>query len=366
MFEIKLPRMDDDHEESSIVFWYKQEGDEVSEGDTLVEVQTEKSVSEIEAETDGILEKILVPRGGVAKVGDVLCIINPEPDQASKDTEKSGATVSTDIKDGKEKEFVRIAPRLRKIAKDLGVDLTAVIGTGPGGKITEEDIRNTAAEGVSSEERPGRPLQGIRKTIAARMMGSLHNSAQLTETAYADVTSLSERRSQHEVKLSWNTWILSAVIQALKEHPYINGTLENGKLKQSEKIHLGIAVDTDHGLMVPVVNNAEQLSLTELEEEVNTKAEQARSLKLSKDELSGSTFTVTNLGAYGIHFFTPIINPPEIAILGVGHIEEYLKKEDGEIVERKRLPLSLTFDHQAVDGAPAARFLKTLTSILEN
>lgn len=367
MYEITLPRFSDDHDESSIVIWFKQEGDEVTEGEVLAEVQTEKTVSEIETDKGGVLEKIYVKRGEAANVGDVLCTVNTESEAdatKAKDTPKTSEEDTSKNNDAKQ-SFVRVAPRLRKLAKDLGVDLTAITGSGRDGKIVEEDIRKQA-EGVDPDENTGQPLTGVRKTIAERMKGSLHNSAQLTETAYANVTNLSELRAKHETKLSWNTWISYAVIKALRNHLYMNGTYENDLLKQSEEVHLGTATDTEDGLLVPVVENADDKSMGELENAIANNSELAHSRKLSQAQMKGSTFTISNLGAYGVHFFTPIINPPEIAILGLGKIENHLFKQDGEIKEGKRLPLSLTIDHQIVDGGPAATFLKTLIDMLEN
>lgn len=365
MFEVKLPRISEDHDESSVVLWFKQEGDQVSKGDTLAEVQTEKAVSEIEAEKSGILEKILIKRGEIVNVDDILCIINKAYEHSTEETKINDKTSSTKSKNEDSPQKFRVAPRLRKIAKNLEVDLSTVKGTGREGKITEEDIRNTAVNGDLAES-IDQNLTGTRKTIAKRMKESLTNSAQLTETAYADITKLSEKRNTHESKLSWNVWIIYAAMKALKKHPCMNGTFENGILKQGEAIHLGIATDTGEGLLVPVVKNASQYLLNELQEKIANKAELARSKKLPIEEMSGSTFTITNLGAYGVHFFTPIINPPEIAILGLGKIENYLFKEDGKIKDGQRLPISLTFDHQVVDGAPAAKFLKTFIEILEN
>lgn len=361
MAEIILPRFDENYEESSIIFWHKQEGDTVQKGDVLVEVQTEKAVSEIEAEADGVLEKIIVKRGEVAAVGDVLGIIAAKGSETSAEEISKSHIAATTVKEPAERSFVRVAPRLRKLAKDLNVDLTKIQGSGSGGKITEKDIRTFAEGGVESGEK----LTGIRKTIATRMKDSLQNSAQLTETAYADVTKLAIKRKNYEKKMSWNSWIVYAVVKAIKEHLYMNGTYEGDVWKQSEEIHLGVATDTEDGLFVPVVENAEQYSLTKLDQEVSELVQAVLDKKIDQKKLSGSTFTVTNLGAFGIHFFTPIINPPELAILGLGEIETYLTLEDGQVTEKMRLPLSLTFDHQFIDGAPAARFLQTLIAYLE-
>ncbi|MGM8366568.1 dihydrolipoamide acetyltransferase family protein [Virgibacillus sp. W0181] len=366
MADIILPRMDEDYDESSVIFWHKQEGDSIQKGDILVEVQTEKAVQELEAETDGVLEKIVVVRGEVAAIGDVLGVISEggtDTSNAEVTSETSETPVAATAEaERRERSFVRVAPRLRRLAKDLNVDLTKIQGTGNGDKITEKDIRTAAEVGSSTV---GEKLTGIRRTIASRMKESLQNSAQLTETAYADVTKLADFRDNYEKKISWNSWILYATVKALQEHPYMNGTFEGNMWKTSKKIHLGVAADAEDGLYVPVVKNADNYKPVDLDHEVKALVQAVHTKKIDSQQLSGSTFTVTNLGGYGIHFFTPIINPPEVGILGVGKIETYLALEDGSVIERMRLPLSLTFDHQIIDGAPAARFLQTLITYLE-
>ncbi|MGM8212897.1 dihydrolipoamide acetyltransferase family protein [Virgibacillus sp. W0430] len=366
MADIILPRLDDDYEESAVIFWHKQEGDAVQKGDALVEVQTEKAVQELEADTDGVLEKIVVRRGEVATVGDVLGIISEvgaDTSNADVVSETSASPVAATAEaERTERSFVRVSPRLRRLAKELNVDLTKTNGTGNGGKITEKDIRIAAEEGGSTA---GEKLAGIRRTIATRMKASLDNTAQITETAYADVTKLATFRENYKGKMSWNSWVLYATVQALKDHSYMNGTYENAIWKPSEEIHLGIAADSEQGLYVPVVKNANDYTLADLDREVKERVQAVHTKKIDAENLSGSTFTVTNLGGYGVHFFTPIINPPEVAILGVGKIEPHLVLEDGSVIERMRLPLSLTFDHQIIDGAPAARFLQTVMMYLE-
>lgn len=365
MIEIILPKLDEEIEESSIIFWHKQEGDEIKKGDVLVEVQTEKAVSEIEAKEEGILKEIIVKRGEVAKAGDKIGIIGKEADSASTDEKKRvSSQKEADVKEKAEKrEFVRVAPRLRNLAKKLKIDLNEVQQSKKDGKITEKDIRDFADQDESTQ---GEKLSGIRKTIANRMKNSLQNTAQLTETAYADVTDLAEIRNKNKSNLSWNVLILYATIQAIKKHPYMNGTFEDDIWNQSDVIHLGVATDTKEGLIVPAVKNANKYSIEELSKEVNQLVQSVHDRKIDSEKLSNNTFTVTNLGGFGIHFFTPILNPPEVGILGLGAVENYLILENKEVKERLRIPLSLTFDHQVVDGAPAARFLQTLINYLEN
>jgi pyruvate dehydrogenase E2 component (dihydrolipoamide acetyltransferase) len=363
MVEVKLPKTSDDVLESVIVFWHKSEGDTVKEGDVLVEVQTEKAVFEVEAEANGILKEIIVPRGEVAVVGDVLATITPEViDKAIDGVEPTEPKEQSESR-GKDTSFVRVAPRIRKLAKDLGVDLLTIQGTGRNGTPTEDDVRQAASGQVKEYDVVS--YSKTRQTIAKRMINSLQSSAQLTETAWANVTNLAEVRDQLKTKYSWNHFIFFAVINALKEHRNLNAHIFDEELHQFKKVHLGIAVDSNEELLVPVLKNADELSLFKLKEESDKLIEKAKARKLSSDQLSGSTFTISNLGTYGIQFFTPILNPPEAAILGVGSMETDLMLQEGRVVERLRIPLSLTFDHRAIDGLPAAKFLNSVITYLE-
>ncbi|GIN22184.1 MAG TPA: 2-oxo acid dehydrogenase subunit E2 [Bacillus bacterium] len=360
MMEVKMPRTSDEIEESLIVFWHVEKGDSVEEGDVLVEVQTEKAVFEIEAEMEGIISEIVVRRGESAKVGDVLAKIEREAPGNSKEADSK-----TDNKIGKEKIpeslFVRISPRLRKLARDLKVDLTEVKGTGKEGAITKKDIENVA-EGGGAHQETGvvTEMSGIRKTIGTRMMTSLQESAQLTLTSWVDVTELVKRRQESGSNVSWNALISYAAIKALKQHPAVNAHVQGENIIWHENIHLGIAVDTAEGVYVPVLKEANQMSLSQLDQELKEIVKSVMSKNLSSVTLKGSTFTVTNLGNFGIGFFTPILNPPEAGILGVGKIEPHLIMEEGEVVQRERIPLSLTIDHRVVDGAPGAKLLQTI------
>ncbi|MBI0578577.1 2-oxo acid dehydrogenase subunit E2 [Neobacillus cucumis] len=363
MFEVRLPQTSEDDLESVIVFWHKSEGDTVNEGDVLVEVQTEKAVFEIEAEESGVLYEIRVPRGEVAGVGQVLATIAPSASTPIEKIDQQEKVESTE-QSSESSQFVKVSPRIRRLARDLGVDLAIVKGTGRNGHITEEDLH----QAVKQESRPdfkSVPIVGVRKTIAKRMSESLVSTAQLTETAWADVTLLAEERSHRIDKVSWNDLLLFAVAKSLKQNPNINAHVFEEEIRQYEKVHLGVAVDTEDGLYVPVIKNADELSLLQLRDRVRELVEKVSQHRITPEELSGGTFTVTNLGSFGIQFFTPILNLPEAAILGVGKIETDLTLKNGQITERKRLPLSLTFDHRAIDGAPAAKFIQTLIGYLE-
>jgi pyruvate dehydrogenase E2 component (dihydrolipoamide acetyltransferase) len=364
--EVRLPETTEDVMESLVVFWHRSVGDRVEQGEVLVEVQTEKAVFEVEAPASGRITQIFVKRGEVAAVGEVLAVIEQMEEDSrnvqqvmSAANEKQQKAISNQQA---EPLSVKASPRVRRLARELGVDLSVITGTGPSGRITESDVQNALKQFKPNEQTV--ELTAFRRTIAKRMMKSLQHSAQLTENAWADVTALSKQRKQLAPEVSWNTWILRAVVLALMEHTYINAVWEENGIRQFDYVHLGVAVDTEDGLLVPSIQHAERLTLFELHEAVSQVVQKARLGKLSSSELSGSTFTVTNLGSYGIQFFTPIINPPEAGILGVGQIEKQIVFADEKLEQRERLPLSLTFDHRILDGAPAARFLQTLVQLL--
>ncbi|MGI2328980.1 dihydrolipoamide acetyltransferase family protein [Planococcus sp. YIM B11945] len=378
MFEVRLPQYREDIDESLIVIWFVSEGDKVKEGDRLVEVQTEKAITEIEAEISGTIRDILVERGESVKAGEVLATIDPaggvkeEDDYKKENVTQVKSQAAIEETPTVEESNMRVAPGLRRLAKELAVQLPMVGGTGRNGKITEEDIRRAAA-GNSLEQseiqtnnlNEGIPFEGIRAVIARRMTESLKDSAQLTITSWADVTDLEEKKAAIDEVIGWTALIGAAVAQTLPAHMALNAHVFEASVQPKSYIHLGFAIDTIQGLQVAVVRDANKQTPADLHKTLMELAEKTRNGKLSVNESSGSTFTITSLGQYHIQFFTPIINPPEAAILGIGQIEPHLELRDGIMAERMRLPLSLTFDHRAIDGAPAAQFLSDLVRVIE-
>ena len=281
---------------------------------------------------------------------------------------------------------VQVEPRARRLANQHGVDLSRVAGTGPGGRIREDDVRqivagmgNRAPEPVPPalavmqinetrvEEHQPRviPLTGMRGAIARRMLQSLQTSAQLTLVSEADVTELVNRRESRQFELTYTDLLVKAAALALRQHPRLNATVVGEEIHVLPDINIGVAIALDDGLVVPVVRNADCKPLSAIASEVAEFAQRARGGKLIMAEITGGSFTVTNLGSFGIDAFTPILNPPEAAILGVGRIVERLTRRDSDLVWRQTMILSLTVDHRAVDGAPAAAFLKSLRELLE-
>jgi pyruvate dehydrogenase E2 component (dihydrolipoamide acetyltransferase) len=263
-------------------------------------------------------------------------------------------------------------PLARRMAREEGLDLAQVAGTGPDGRITEDDVLHTleGQKGPPPSHLQTLPLTGMRQVIAERMLDSLRSSAQLTLVAKADVSGLVRLRDvlrqRWDTPISYTDLLVKATASALREHPRLNSTLQDQRIVLLDEISIGVAVALDDGLIVPVVRRADQKSVLQIHHALQDLAGRARAGTLSIDEVTGSTFTLTNLGMYGIESFTPIINPPEAAILGVGRIGEELALDRGQVVARSVMPLSLTIDHRIVDGAPGASFVRTLVQFLEH
>jgi len=258
------------------------------------------------------------------------------------------------------------------MAEEEGLDLATIQGTGPGGRITEEDVLRALEAGPA---RPGAlpsrlPFAGMRQAIAEQMVHSLSTMAQVSMSTRADVTELKATRealgARWGRKPSYTDFLVKAVVAALQEHPLLGARLEGDEIVMPTELNVGVAVALEDGLIVPVVRNADRLTLLEIGDRVQDLAERARRNALAVEEVTGGTITITNLGMYGIDAFTPIVNPPEVAILGVGRIDQHLALVDGQVLARDVMTLSLTVDHRIVDGAPGARFLQTLVGLLEH
>ena len=367
--EIVLPQWSMGMADGTIVRWLKQEGEAVMEGEPLVEVEAAKVTSEVEAEVSGVLTRILVAEGETVPVRTALCVIGT--------TEEAKVSLVTDASSAAPAPEVQVTPVARRVAKDHSINLSHVRGSGPGGRITVEDVQRVIAtpttltpqiQGTSSISEQFIPLAGTRGTVARRMQQSLQTSAQVTLVTEVDVSALVQLREalKPELGLTYTDLIVKAVALALKEHPRVNAWVEEDSIHLIQDINIGVAVALDEGLIVPVVRNADRKSLREIVRETTRLARSAREGTLTREEVTGSTFSVSNLGMYGIDAFTPIINPPEIAILGIGRISEKLVRVSRGAEWHHVLTLSLTFDHRAIDGAPAAAFLQTIGKRLED
>lgn len=414
--EVIMPKLGMSMEEGTVVLWHKQKGDSVKKGDSVVSISSEKIENEVEAPVDGVLLEILAEVDTVVPVGKAIGYIG-KPGERLPDQEEVAATAEAEVSpktftmnvskdtEGEKKhppagsgmKRKRISPAARQLAKVEGIDVETIEGTGPLGRVTKEDVKK-ALERFDAEQSPKveikpertqaqkvketkeavtvRDFSGIRKVIGSRMHESMQNTAQLTMMRNADVTELMAFRKRlnsslddvngEQRKITVTDLLAKAVTFALQKHPNMNSALIENKIYEYHSVHLGIAAATERGLVVPVIKDAHQKSLIAMSNEIQRLGQKAKDGQLTSDEMKGSTFTITNLGASQISFFTPVLNPPETGILGVGLIEELAVFDNGQVVPKLKLPLSLTFDHQVIDGEPASQFLNTVIEYLEH
>jgi|LSQX01.1.fsa_nt_gb pyruvate dehydrogenase E2 component (dihydrolipoamide acetyltransferase) len=384
---VRMPKLGSTMETGTIIKWFKNEGDEVVQGEPLFEVATEKIVNEIEAPASGILAKILAPQDSEHPVRTPIAIIAAPGEDISgvlseieSDSDQVASEVASDSKqaaeepqkvseqDDKEESEVLASPAARKLAKEYGLDLSAIAGTGSGGRITREDVEKYLSTQRAQAEIIS--LSPMRRRIAEHMAMSIKTSPHVTLMTEADVTELANLIKRHNgdesgVKLTFTDFIVKASAMALHDFPRMNSSFSEQGIKVFSQINVGVAVALEEGLVVPPVRDADSKDIRGISQEIKTLASKARSNTLTEEDLTGGTFTVSNLGMYGIDLFTPIINQPEAGILGVGRATDKPVVRDGEIVIRKMMGLSLSFDHRVIDGAQAAEFLQRIVKYLE-
>ena len=417
---IIMPKLGMTMKEGTVEEWFKSEGDTVEEGESIVTISSEKLTNDVEAPASGTLLKIKVQAGEDAKVKAVLGIIgeegedvgsddddseettqeNKDNDTTSEDQQASSNEEQSDKKDTEkeakpeQRERIFISPLARNMAKDKDLDITRIKGTGGNDRITKLDIQRVDSEGYDYEGEAGTSnesasstaqnfdvssigegLNPMRQRIAQNMRQSLNNTAQLTLHRKVNADRLLDFKARlseelkdadQDVKLTVTALLAKAVVLALKEYGAMNARYENGELTEYDDVHLGIATSLEDGLMVPVIDNADTKSIGTLAKEIKTSAEAVREGNTGDVQLSDATFTITNMGASGIEYFTPILNLGETGILGVGALAKELVLEGDNVKQISRIPLSLTFDHQILDGAGAADFLKVLAKYIEN
>ncbi|MEV3962122.1 dihydrolipoamide acetyltransferase family protein [Nocardia sp. NPDC050193] len=425
MPEIVMPRLSDTMEDGVVATWLKQVGDPVTRGEIVAEIETDKALMELEAYEGGILEQILAEAGTRVPIGEPIAIVGDgrgsAADTASTGPGRSGAgpareedtpasapvaahtpersaptptadTVRFTPADTGRRQ--KSSPLARKVARELGLDLTAVAGTGPGGRIIRRDVESAhevAAPGAAQVAVGGRtsvpvttesesvdydeiPLTGIQRVSATRLTESKQQAPHIYLTTAIDVTDLFSFRTQindtlaaaGSGKISVNDLLVKAVALTLRANKAVNVSFAGDALHRHRGINLGIAVTTPDGLLVPVVHDADRKSISTIAAETRDKAERARNRKLRSEEMSGGTFTISNLGMYGIEQFSAVINPPESAILAVGAAADELRLADGQVVSRKVLRITMSADHRAIDGAGAAHFLAQLKDLIEH
>ncbi|MGH7915989.1 MAG: dihydrolipoamide acetyltransferase family protein [Candidatus Binataceae bacterium] len=402
-FEVTMPKFGLTMQEGTLQRFFKTPGDPIKAGEALYEVETEKVLYEVEAPAAGTLALWLHEEGATVECGHLVAVIaeggediaelahryangahpaRRAASSAAHDTSAAvarEAAVTTPAPNSASNVRRPISPVARKRSSELGVDLDRVEGTGPGGRVTREDVERAASGAASAATRheadaaPQKiaspvsriPLRGMRRTIAARMHQSLRDSAQLTITCESDATDAVDFRARAgaDPGFTYTDMIIHAAARALRRHPRMNSRLQDDAILMPDEINVGMAVALEEGLIVPVIRNAERKTLREIGAATRDFGERAREGKLKLEDVSGGTFTVTNLGTWGVDAFTPILNPGETGILGVGRIVEKPAIYRDEITRRSMLTLSLTLDHRVIDGAPAAAFMRTVIEI---
>jgi pyruvate/2-oxoglutarate dehydrogenase complex dihydrolipoamide acyltransferase (E2) component len=353
-YEFKLPDLGEGLTEGEVARWLVSVGDEVAEDQPLVEIQTDKTTVEIPSPAAGKVAQILVEEGNVVPVGTVLVVIGEDGAAAASPQPEPSITAMSEGQAPRRgsDDRVRATPLVRRLAKELGVDLEALTGTGPQGRVTEQDVRQAAtsegqALGQVSEGRR-EPLRGVRRLIAEHMTRAHREVPPVTWVEEADFSGI-------DLKLLLPT-VLKACAEALKEFPVLNARLDGDGSVYLDRYDLGLAVQTDDGLVVPVVRDCDTASIDDLSKEVARLAESARDGTLKPEELRGSTFTVTSAGKLAGLFQTPIVNHPEVAILSIGRVAERPVVRDSTVEVARTGYVSITFDHRVVDGARAAEF----------
>ncbi len=378
-FDFVLPDLGEGITEGEIRKWLVKEGDSIEEHQTALEIETDKAVVEVPSPKKGKVLKINKDIGDIAKVGEVLMVI-AEAGEAVEEKPKEERPKSVSVVGVlPEEEEVLAAPAVRALAKELGVKLESIKGSGPGGSITKDDVTEASEKGKKKEDQFGAveriPMRGLRKTIAKNLTFAQKTTASVTGMDEADITELWNLREKEKkpiqdkgIHLTFLPFFIKAVYHALAEHPLLNASIddEREEIVIKKYYNIGVAVDTPDGLMVPVIKDAHKKTILELATEIQNLSQKARERKITLDEMKGSTFTITNYGHFGGWFATPIINYPDAAILGTGKISDKPWVKEGQIVIRKILPLSLTFDHRVTDGVDASKFLTKIIRYLED
>lgn len=418
-YEVKLHDIGEGIHEGEIAKWFVSEGDKIEEDDSLVEIANDKAVVEMPSPVSGTVEKIHVAEGEVTTVGTTIVTIDDGSESTSGDDVEEETEEKEEVKeeskdDSKEKEskeevkseddsketdkrFVKAMPSVRKFARDNDVDITEVDGTGKHGRITKSDVEAfmsgdskpaTEAEEGSSEETQSTPsaerpegretrekMSSIRRTIAKAMVESKKTSPHVTNIDEVIVDNLYDHRKRFKAyaeeqgtKLTYLPYVVKALVSALKKYPELNTSVdsETDEIIQKHYYDIGIAADTDRGLVVPVVRDANTKSIFEIADDIIELATKARDGKLKMEEMQGGSMSISNLGSEGGKWFTPVINQPEVAILGIGRIEEQPVVVDGEVVPAKVLAISISYDHRVIDGAVAQRALNHIKKLLNN
>ena len=402
---VKMPKLSDTMTEGVVAQWHKKVGDKVKAGDLLAEIETDKATMEFESFQEGVLLYIGVEKGKATAVDSILAILGKEGEDVSKMIEEEKKKISQQlavggqqkekIKEEPKKEIIaekkvetkviqqtisngdgrlKASPLAKKLAKEKGVKLSNISGTGDGGRVIKRDIENFSGGSfvpfVGVEKYSEAEVSQMRKTIAKRLAESKFSAPHFYLTIGIDMEKMMDARASineiASVKISYNDLVIKAAAAALRRHPKVNSSWLGDKIRYNEHIHIGVAVAVEEGLLVPVVKFADGKTLSQINTEVKIFAEKAKNKKLQPQDWEGNTFTISNLGMFGIDEFTAIINPPDACIMAVGGIKETPVVKDGQIVPGNVMKVTLSCDHRVVDGATGASFLQTFKFLMEN
>lgn len=393
--EVKVPVLPESVADASIATWHKKAGDTVSRDENIVDLETDKVVLEVPAPADGVLEEIFFEEGDTVNAGEVLAKLSEKSSTgASKEDQKDAPSEDEKeaAEEGVKKDDGATSPAVRRMLAEHDLEPSAIKGSGKDGRITKEDVesfiksnRNNGSKsqpektkapstppGAREEKRV--PMSRLRAKVAERLVEAQHNAAMLTTFNEVNLQAVMNLRSQykdkfekkHGVKLGFMSFFTKAVVESLKRFPAVNASIDEQEIVYHGYYDVGIAVSTDRGLVVPVVRDADQLSMSDIENQISDYAQRARKGKLSMDEMQGGTFTITNGGVFGSLLATPIINPPQTGILGMHKIEQRPIVENGEIVIRPMMYIALSYDHRLIDGKESVQFLVSIKELLED
>lgn len=394
---VRMPKLSDTMTEGVVAAWHKKVGDKVKAGDLLAEIETDKATMEFESFQEGVLLYIGVEKGKSAPVNAILAILGKEGEDISallaaenstpadtpaaveekKSTEPVATSVATPTASVNTDTRIKASPLARSLAKEKGIDLRTITGTGDGGRIIKRDIENLQPAAQASalfeagkESYTDVPVSQMRKTIARRLSESKHTAPHFYLTIEIDMDQVMQARKslieQLGEKISVNDFVIKAAAMALRKHPAVNSSWLGDVIRYNNYIHIGVAVAIPDGLVVPVIRFADTKSLTQISSEVKQFAQKAKDKKIQPEDMQGNTFSISNLGMYGIDEFTAIINPPDACIMAVGGIKQIPVVKNGQVVTGQVMKVTLSCDHRVVDGATGAEFLQTFKQMLEN
>ncbi|MGE3920911.1 MAG: 2-oxoglutarate dehydrogenase complex dihydrolipoyllysine-residue succinyltransferase [Gammaproteobacteria bacterium] len=379
--EVKVPTLPESVADATVSAWHKKEGDTVNRDENLVDIETDKVVLEVPATTSGVITKILKPTGTTVGRNEVLAIITPgavasAPKPETKTEAPAPAKAEAPAPEVSKPASAELSPSVRRAAGELGIDATQIPGSGKGGRVTKEDVQKHAqapmAVGARTEERV--PMSRLRARIAERLLDAQQNMAILTTFNEINMKAVMDLRAQykdqfekaHKIRLGFMSFFVRAAVAALKRFPDVNAYIDGTDIIYHAYADIGVAVSSDRGLVVPVLRNAEQMSMAQVEAQIAEFGQKAKEGKLTLEEMTGGTFTISNGGVFGSLMSTPILNPPQSAILGLHKIEERPVAENGQVVIRPMMYVALSYDHRIIDGKDSVQFLKTIKELIED